>query len=269
MRFALLSDLHFGRARADLVQPLLDVLDREQPDLVVVAGDFVQRARKAQFAAARAFLDRLPAPWLAVPGNHDIPLFDLPERLFAPRSAYRRWISEETEPLVRTPEVLIAGLDTTERLHHQRGTVTDAQISRIADLIAEESAERTVVVVAHHPFHQDPGIEKKLMIGAPDALEVWAEAGPHMIVSGHLHVWAVEPFVSRRAGSMTLQIHCGTGLSTRLRGHPNDVALIEVEGAEVLIERFSAGETARFEAVETLRYARGPKGWRNAEDAPE
>ena len=73
MRLVLLTDLHFGRAQPDLVQPLLDSVAEAAPDLVVIAGDFVQRARDSQFDMARSFLDRLSAPWLAVPGNHDIP----------------------------------------------------------------------------------------------------------------------------------------------------------------------------------------------------
>lgn len=260
-RLALLSDLHFGRARPDLVEPLLGALATAQPDLIVAAGDFVQRARKGQFEMARAFLDRLPAPCLAVPGNHDIPLFNLPERLFAPRRAYRRWIAEETEPIAGTPDALIVGLDTTERLYHQRGHVSPAQVDRIAEVIGRESGERTVVIVAHHPFHQDRTIEKKLMAGAPHALATWADAGPHMIVSGHLHVWTVEPFVTERNQSMTLQVHCGTGLSTRLRGQPNDFALIDLQDAEVRIERFSASENARFDRAESSHYSRGRQGW--------
>ena len=98
MRLALLSDLHFGRARPDLVAPLLADLEAARPDLVVIAGDFVQRAFGRQFRMAQDFLDRVPFPWIAVPGNHDIPLFNIVARLFFPRRAYRKYIAEETEP---------------------------------------------------------------------------------------------------------------------------------------------------------------------------
>ena len=266
MRFALLSDLHFGRARADLVQPLLDALSTARPELILAAGDFVQRARASQYAEARAFLDRLQAPVLAVPGNHDIPLFNLPGRLFAPRRAFRRWIAEDTEPVIETPDAVFVGLDTSERLHHQRGRVTSAQIARVSNIISDQGGTRTVVVVAHHPFHQNESIEKKLMIGAPRALEAWADAGPHMIMTGHLHLWTVEPFVARRARTMTLQVHCGTGLSTRLRGHPNDFAVIAIEGKDATIERHSASDDARFDLVETSRFTRGQEGWRKHTD---
>jgi len=38
-------------------------------------------ALPAQFCAAKAFVDRLGTPVLAIPGNHDITLFDLWARL--------------------------------------------------------------------------------------------------------------------------------------------------------------------------------------------
>src|SRR5207253_1287181 len=73
-----LSDVHFGRVDAAIVAPLVDTIRAIAPDLVAVSGDLTQRARRAQFRAARAFLDRLPVPQLVVPGNHDVPLFNLP-----------------------------------------------------------------------------------------------------------------------------------------------------------------------------------------------
>lgn len=261
MRLALLSDLHFGRTRADLVQPLLDALAEAQPDMIVIAGDFVQRARPSHYRQAREFLDRLQSPWFAVPGNHDIPLWNLLARAFTPRRAYRRWITEETEPLHHAPGVVVVGVDTTKRWNHQSGEITGEQIARVSDLIEVNGQDRIVVVVAHHPFHQDEWIEKKLMSGAPAALEAWAEAGPHMILSGHLHVWKVEPFVARQNRSMTLQVHCGTGLSTRLRGQPNDFAIVDLDGPDVRIERFSADIEPRFASIESTRYVRGSDGW--------
>ena len=71
-----ISDLHFGRTDPERVKGLEDELARARPDLVVVSGDLVQRARVSHFIAARAFLDRLPFPYLVIPGNHDIPVFN-------------------------------------------------------------------------------------------------------------------------------------------------------------------------------------------------
>jgi 3',5'-cyclic AMP phosphodiesterase CpdA len=262
MRLCLLSDLHFGRARAELVPALLETIQQQDPDLVAIAGDFVQRARKSQYSKAQDFLRRLRHPWIAVPGNHDIPLINPIRRFVTPRRAFRRYIAPETEPLVEGEGAVVAGIDTTYRLHHQSGYVREAQIERIARLIRRHGQARTVVILAHHPFHHGAEIEKKLMRGAPRALDVWAEAGRHVILSGHLHRWTVEPFVTRKNQSMTLQVHVGTGLSTRLRGEPNECALLEVSAGEVMVERHKvpAGED-RFVAADRHYFAAGPDGW--------
>ena len=262
MRLFLLSDLHFGRANPDLVTPLLETIAAAGPDQVVIAGDFVQRARDAHFAPARDFLNRLPVPWMAVPGNHDLPLYNLIERLRTPRAAYRHWIADQTEPELLTPDAAIIGIDTTHRWHHQRGLVRPAQIDRVASAIRDNAAERAVVVLAHHPFHQRAAIEKKLMLNAPEALATWAEAGPHILLTGHLHKWMVEPFVTSKNRSMTLQVHCGTGLSTRLRGEPNDCAVLDVAPGQVSIARLTVPEGAvAFTPAETVIYEVTSDGW--------
>jgi len=104
-RLAHLSDLHFGRVDPAAVEGLLRSLEAARPDLVVVSGDFTQSARTGEFRAARAFLDRLPAPVFAVPGNHDLPQWNPVERLLRPYDRYRRFIGEELEPVWSDAEV--------------------------------------------------------------------------------------------------------------------------------------------------------------------
>ena len=261
MRLALLTDLHFGRAQPDLVQPLLDSIAQASPDLVVIAGDFVQRARASQYRPARNFVDRLQHPWIAVPGNHDIPLFNIISRALTPRAAYRRWIALDTAPLVETADTIVVGLDTTHRWSHQRGLIRPAQIDRVCRIIAGAEG-RTVVVMAHHPFHQRPEVEKKVMKGAARALDRWADCGPHVILSGHLHTWTVEPFVAQKTRSMTLQVHCGTGLSTRLRGDPNEWALLDIVGDTFTATRMIAtAETMAFAPESRHAYVQSASGW--------
>src|SRR3954466_6156525 len=109
-RLAHLSDLHFGRVDPAAVDALLRSLEETRPDLVVVSGDFTQSARTQEFRAARAFLDRLPAPTLAVPGNHDLPQWDPLERLVGPYARYRRFIARELEPVWSDAELAVVGM---------------------------------------------------------------------------------------------------------------------------------------------------------------
>src|SRR5436190_16940942 len=90
-----ISDLHFGRLDPPVAEGLVADLADRKPSLLVVSGDFTQRAREGQFRAAADFLKRLPTPQLLVPGNHDIPLYNLIRRFFFPLDRYRRIIGDE------------------------------------------------------------------------------------------------------------------------------------------------------------------------------
>src|SRR5436190_8754647 len=87
-----LSDLHFGRVAPETLSPLRDAVASLRPDLVAVSGDLTQRARKRQFQQARDFLDSLPGPQVVVPGNHDVPLYNVLARWLWPLENYRRHI---------------------------------------------------------------------------------------------------------------------------------------------------------------------------------
>jgi predicted phosphodiesterase len=258
-RLVLISDLHFGREDPDLLEPLLEAIEAAAPDLVVMAGDFVQRARAAQFEPAARFMTRIGRPWLGVPGNHDVPLYNILLRLLDPYRTYRRWISDELEPCAVLRDVVVLGLNTCDPFAHQRGRVSTSDIRRIGDRIGA-AGDRLPVVVAHHPFHHAPQVEKKLMVGAPAALDHWADRGPHIILSGHLHNWLSEPFIRRKGANMTLQLHCGTGLSRRLRGQPNDFAILDCSAQEVLVTRM-IGDAGRFRPAERLGWAVTDDGW--------
>jgi 3',5'-cyclic AMP phosphodiesterase CpdA len=110
-----ISDLHFGpKFLPEVGEALLRIAGELEADFVVASGDFTQRAKAAQFAAARAFLDRLPrVPCIVVPGNHDVPLYRVWERLFAPYSNYKRYISSQLESVVARDDAVIVSLNTT------------------------------------------------------------------------------------------------------------------------------------------------------------
>lgn len=111
-RVAHISDLHFGRTDPAVVEALVAELNRDPPDLIVASGDFTMRARRKEYVAARAFLDRLTAPWIAVPGNHDIAYFKLLTRFFHPFGRYRRFIAKDTEPTFLDDEIAVVCLNT-------------------------------------------------------------------------------------------------------------------------------------------------------------
>ena len=146
------SDPHFGTERAPVVEALVRLAHTQRPDLLVLSGDITQRATAAQFAAARAFVDRLGVPReVVIPGNHDIPLYHLPLRLFAPYRRWQRQFGSALEHEVETPDLLLIALKTTRRRRHVDGELSLAQIERVAARLARAGPRQRRIVVTHHP----------------------------------------------------------------------------------------------------------------------
>ncbi len=116
-----LSDLHFGRFDDNLVAPLLAVILEIAPDLVVISGDLTQRARPREFQQARAFLDLIGRPLLVVPGNHDVPLFNVAEKIVDPLRRYRRYITTDLAPVFEDEEMIAVGINSARRVAVQSG----------------------------------------------------------------------------------------------------------------------------------------------------
>jgi 3',5'-cyclic AMP phosphodiesterase CpdA len=267
-RIAHVSDLHFGREDAELLLPLRDAIRQARPDLVAVSGDLTQRARPAQFRAARAFLDGLGLPWIAVPGNHDIPLDEFWHRVMTPFGRYREAISEDLAPRWSNGAVVLEALNTADPRAWQRGRVRRRQLWRASGAFREAPEGAVRIVLAHHPFEHGPDVEKRLMKNARAAVEHLAAAGADLILSGHLHRWKAEAFLSRKVGARVLQVHVGTGLSTRLRGQPNDFALIAVAPGQVEITRMMS-EGGDFRPCRAARFRREGEVWlREGEGRP-
>lgn len=247
-----LSDLHFGRARPELLEPLSKAVRGAEADLVVVSGDLTQRARSREFTQARAFLDGLGARWLAVPGNHDIPLFQPLTRILRPFRKYREHISLDLEPVFENDRVIATGLNTVNRFVHQSGIVRTGAMRRVCSTL-EASDDRLKIVVAHHPFEQSGDTRKRPMRGAGFGMKRLTDCGADLILSGHLHMWHTGPFLANEHQPGPVQIHAGTSLSSRLRGEVNDFAIVDVLRSEVEVTRMAVADPEVTFAVQDCR----------------
>jgi 3',5'-cyclic AMP phosphodiesterase CpdA len=148
-----LSDLHFGRTDATVVEALLEDLSQARPDLVVISGDLTQRARSSQFAEARTFLGRLPAPVLVVPGNHDLsPLYSPLNRLFRPRAKFQRHLPAHADRQVwQDDDMVVVGLDSTRHLRWKSGKLRSAHLDHIDHVLAGAAATACKVAFLHRP----------------------------------------------------------------------------------------------------------------------
>jgi 3',5'-cyclic AMP phosphodiesterase CpdA len=260
-----LSDIHFGRVDPGLVEPLIHTIHSVAPDLVAVSGDFTQRARRAQFREARAFLDRLPFPLLVVPGNHDVPLFNVAARFLDPYGGYRRYISTDLEPVFQNDEMIVVGLNSARALPFSGiGRLNEAQVRRAAARLLDAPSAAMRIVVTHHPFDLPKGYHDEHLIGRSTmAMQQLAAAGADVFLAGHLHVSHVGDTAARYriAGHSALVVQAGT-MSTRQRGELNTVNVLRLARPEITIERYSWNPTAgSFHSSWRSAFRQGHDGW--------
>ena len=234
-----LSDFHFGRVDASLVEPLVEAAQAVAPDLVVISGDFTQRARRAEFRAARAFLRRLPQPRLVVPGNHDIPLWDIVRRFLSPLGRYQYYITPDLSPFYEDAQIAVLGINTARSLTRKYGRINAGQIAAARAIFTAVGPEKVKVVVTHHPFDLPIGSRSRSIVGRSQmAMEGLAAAGVDLILSGHLHLQHIGLTAQRYRieGHCALIAQAGTTISTRGRGEFNSFNVVRIESAEMTIE---------------------------------
>lgn len=255
-----ISDPHFGTERPHVVTALQRLAHELRPDLLVLSGDITQRATRRQFGAARAFIDTLDVPHvLTIPGNHDIPLFDVATRIFQPYSRYSQAFGKMLEGEFENDELLLLTLNTTRWYRHVDGALSTAQIERVAQRFAQASPTRWCIVVTHQPLavtrDQDAN---NVLHGQGQALQRWSAAGADVVMGGHIHlpyVLAMHQRIPALPGRLHV-VQAGTALSSRVRaGVPNSVNVLRIQAPAnapqpLLVERWDYAESARrFECV--------------------
>lgn len=263
-RIAHISDLHFGTEDAGLEEALLRDLEAVHPSLVAVSGDLTQRARRAEFAAARAFLGRLPAPRVVVPGNHDIPLFDVWRRFVSPLARYHEFIDPEADPFYTDDEIAVQGLNTARSNTWKDGRISEGQITDLRSRLCALPEGLFKVVVTHHPFVPPPREKAPPTVGRGLlALRAAAECGVELLLAGHLHegynadVRATHVSLAR---SMIV-VHAGTALSRRRRGEPNAYNLVTVDLPRLTLQVRSFTADGFVESA-TIEYVKEGTEWR-------
>ena len=256
-----ISDTHFGTEQAQVVEALVALASQQQPDLVVLSGDITQRARPDQFRAAKAFVDRLGVPILAIPGNHDIALFDLWARLTRPYAHYATAFGTELEPVHESQDLLVVGVNTTRAWRHKNGEVSTAQIDRVAKLLSMASPAMLRVVVVHQPLAvTEARDQSNLLRGHGEAVRAWSAAGADLLMGGHIHL----PYTLALQGwtRRLWVVQAGTAVSSRTRpGVPNSVNIlrwseVSAEQGQLLKGQHRLGPTCRIERWDFARDAR-------------
>ncbi len=261
-----ISDIHFGKANGSVVDRLVEKIIEIAPDLLVVSGDLTQRARKTQFAEARSFLDQLPMPQIVVPGNHDVPLFNIFLRFRAPLANYKRFITSDMFPFFEDDEMVVLGVNTARSFALKGGRIGKEQVDVIREKMCDLDEKLAKIIVTHHPFDLPGGFDEDDIVGrAGTYMPQIAECGADIFLSGHLHVSSITNSAHRyrlESGRSALIIQAGTAASTRGRGEANSFNLVEIDRPFLTVKRFECHiDSSGFALATSEQFTQTERGW--------
>ena len=225
------SDLHFGRIQNQVLVDLEKYLKDNQDELslVIITGDLTQRAKKEQFIAAKDFLNKIKVPVFVVPGNHDVPLYNLFLRFFSPYSKFRKYMGNLISNYYEDERIAVFGLWTVNPFKVQSGRISQRDILSVTEKFKAVPAHKIKILAGHHPIatYEDPKIKKlfeKLIALKPDFL-MW----------GHDHQSSIMHF-DETTKMLPIMMASGTTVSSRVREEANSFNLITILGDEVVIK---------------------------------
>ncbi|MEO7540114.1 MAG: metallophosphoesterase family protein [Pyrinomonadaceae bacterium] len=269
-RIVHISDIHFGAVDPFIVDRVIGSINDIAPDVLVVSGDLTQRARSWQFKEARAFLDKLPKPQIVVPGNHDVPLYNVFARFYQGLEKFQKYVTDDLSPTFIDQELAIVGVNTARSLTFKGGRINMDQIEHVRSTMCDLPEGILKIVVTHHPFDLPEGFNEDDIVGrAEHAMPLLADCGADVFLSGHLHVSNMETTTKRyklESGRIALIIQAGTATSTRVRGEPHSFNVLEFESPIMQVKRLECRDPSTgFVIASEKIYRQGPVGWKQVE----
>jgi 3',5'-cyclic AMP phosphodiesterase CpdA len=265
-----ISDLHFGRIDPPVAEGLVEDLKVRTPTLLVVSGDFTQRAKSWQYRQAADYLRRLPTPQLVVPGNHDVPLWDVSRRVFSPLGRYRRHISRDLMPTYQDEELFVLGVNTARSFTRTSGWISRRQLEQVREKTCAVPNHLFKVLVTHHPFIPAPRKPAAdVIVGGAQALAPLETCGIDMLLAGHLHLAYHDDVRAhlKSARRSILSVQAGTATSTRRRVEPNAYNWITIS-PDLATVAVRAWNGHCFEESLVTRYERHDHQWHRVAQVP-
>lgn len=264
-----ITDLHFGKLTPGAMARLEHHLTAIRPDMCVVSGDLTMRSRHREWREAKAFLNRLPVATMVVPGNHDLPYFNLYERFSDPYRRFRKYINPDTDPEYVDDVMAIKGINTARSWvpHYtwKEGGISGAQIKAAAAFFSlPEAKDRFKIVFTHHPFLPPPGKPRTYLVrNAGAALDAFERAGVDLLLGGHLHLGYSDDITifHTRIKRKIICIQGPTATSSRLRNRePNGFNLVTIRpnSMRVATRQWNGRD---YVDLKTTNHHRTPSGW--------
>jgi 3',5'-cyclic AMP phosphodiesterase CpdA len=261
------SDLQCGKPyRPGAAEAFRAAARALEPDLVVIAGDLTQRAKSREYGAVRAYLDGFGSiPVVVTPGNHDVPLYRIWERLAVPYRNWRRHIGPALDSVTRVPGALVVALNSSApRRAIVGGRIDAGQVAFAGRALEDAGPGEAKVLVIHHHFVPGPDGEGGRPLPNARALLARFEAmGVDLILGGHIHqthLTTSRALLPGGDGPGIPLVRCGTTASRRGRGAEagrNSFNLVRVTEHEVVVvPHLSLPGRDRFEAEDATAFPR-------------
>ena len=225
MKIIHLSDLHFGTQIPGLVERLTDDIRTINPDFIIVSGDVTQRAHVSQFLAAQSFFNDIgKEKILCVPGNHDISLYNLTERLFYPFKKYQKYINSMVCSTYTDDQMAIVGINSVTPFKAMSGYVTQKQLELVANFFQNIPDSTIKIVVMHHNLIRSQ--RHSIINDAEKIINMFAASRVNLVLSGHIHYPCIEILKRDYISHNMYVITAGTAISHRTTA-PNSYNVIE------------------------------------------
>ena len=263
------SDLHFGHNDRSLLEPLRKAIFRLDPQLVIVSGDLVEHATVREFEDARDFLATLPKPQLVVPGNHDLPFYNLFERAFIGLGRYKKFITPDTSPQFQDDQMAVIGANTSRIWPLRGGSLSATQLARLETQFAALPENLVRILVTHHPFDLPEGQNSRLIVGHARRSIAGLAPVTDILLAGHIHLSSSGSTAARykTSGHSLAFVQAGTCVSNRNKGENNSFNFLRAglgsTGDKVaVVERYSWDKHSQdFTRQDRVEYTLASEGW--------
>lgn len=240
MRIAQISDTHFGTDVEQVVAALKNSLREAKPDFLLLSGDITQRARKSQFIKAQRFLEELELPYRTIPGNHDIPLFDVVTRFTKPYRLYTEFFGAREFTHIHNG-IAVIGLDATGPSRHKQGQLDLDHVSTLLTTARQKIGQDALLIVSvHQPLLTAwPEDRSEEMIDEEHVAKLFSSFHVDAVLSGHVHVPLICTSDKAYPELPYPFIHIGAGTATSHRtreGKPNSFNMIDLNNSQKYIQ---------------------------------
>jgi len=246
----------------------MKAIDKIKPDLIIISGDLTQRATEKEYAEAKAFIDKLYYPVFVIPGNHDIPLYNVFRRMISPYKKYFKFISSNLSPVYTDKEIAVIGINTVRRSTISSGRISKKQIKETTKILEEIDPEKIKIIVCHHPFdlptRSHHAHTHKVVARAKTAMNHLSQQKVDMFLAGHLHLSHAGDTTSRYKikDYSGLIIQAGTAISKRSRGEPVSFNVLKINKPEIVVEHYSGDPVSKKFLLSSSRiFKSNANGW--------